>query len=192
MPSLFRQRAEGRDRPQPFCLLTSVLCLLISGCGYTTRPGLAGNLRTVYVKPFANRIDITQYTAGYQRFPSYRHGMELDVTNTILSRFQFTGLLRPAGAERADARLEGELTEYRHDALRYDASQQVEEWPLTVVVNMRFIDQSTNTPLWEENGFAGEATYFATGASSESEEAALARAITDLARRVVERAVENW
>ena len=144
------------------------------------------------MKPFANRIDITQYTSGYGQFQTYRHGMELDVTNAILSRFQFTGLLRPSGAGRADARLEGELTEYRRDALRYDASQQVEEWRLTVVVNMRFIDQSTNTPLWEESGFSGEATYFASGQSSESESTALSRAITDLARRVVERAVENW
>lgn len=162
------------------------------GCGYTTRPGLPTNVQTVYIKPFGNRIDLTQVTTDLSRFPIYRHGMETNLTNAILSRFQFTGLLRPAGAERADWRLEGELVEFRRDALRYDASAQVEEWRLNVVVDLRMVDQRTQVLLWQEPRFTGDTTYFARGANAESETAALDRAITDLARRIVERTVENW
>ena len=166
--------------------------LLVAGCGYTTRPGLAPHLKTIYVKPFTNKIDVTRLTTGDERFPIYRHGLEADLTKAVINRYQFTGLLRPASAERADCRLEGELAEFRRDALRYTASQQVEEWRLNVVVNLRFVDQTTNTLLWEEDRFTGDTTYFALGAKSESEASALDRAITDLARRVVERSVENW
>jgi hypothetical protein len=173
------------------CLLLTADCLLLTGCGYTTRPGLASNLRTVYVKPFTNAIDITQ-VSGRDEFPIYRPRMEVELTNAVIERFQFTGLMRPSTAERADARLEGELTGFRRDPLRYNASQQVEEWRLNVVVNVRFVDQRTNAVLWEEPNFTGDTTYFAIGSKAESEAAALDRAMTDLARRIVERTVENW
>ena len=68
----------------------------------------------------------------------------------------------------------------------------MEEWRLNVVVDLRFYDQTTKTLLWEEPRLTGDATYFALGAGAESESTALDRAITDLARRVVERAVESW
>ena len=173
------------------CFL-SFLYLFCNGCGYTTRPGLASHLKTVYVKPLVNQIDVTQLTTADGRFPIYRHRMEVDLTNEIISRYQFTGLLRPAAAQRADSRLEGELVAFRQDPLRYDASQRVEEWRLNVVVNLRFYDQTSELLLWEEEGFTGDTTYFAVCANAESESAALARAITDLARRIVERTVESW
>ena len=174
------------------CLLSTVGCLLLSGCGYTTRPGLPSYLRTVYVKPFVNTIDLTQLTNDYQHFPVYRPGMESDVTNAVIRRFQFTGLMRIASPDKADSRLEGELVEFRRDALRYDASQNVEEWRLSVVVNVRFHDHHLNQLVWDESRLTGDATYFATGANAESEASALDRAVQDLARRVVERTVENW
>jgi hypothetical protein len=175
-----------------FCLLLSAFWVLTNGCGYTTRPGLASHLKTIYIKPFVNKIDLTVLSTNQQQFPIYRHGMEVDMTNEVINRYQFTGLLRPARADTADCRLEGELVEFRRDALRYDASRQVEEWRLNIVVNLKFIDQTTNTVLWEEQGFTGDTTYFATGARAESEASALSRARTDLARRIVERSVESW
>ena len=180
-----------RTQWRRFCLLSAVCCLL-SGCGYTTRPGLASYLKTVYIKPIVNTIDITKLATGYERFPIYRHQMEVDITKAILNRFQFTGLLRPSTPERADSRLEGELIAFRRDALRYDASSQVEEWRLNVVTNVRFYDQKNNTLLWEEENMIGDATYFASGSRAESEDSALTRAITDLAKRIVERTIENW
>lgn len=178
--------------------LAASACLLVAGCGYTTRPGLAANLRTVYVKPFANKIDFTQLTSADGRFPLYRHRMEVDLTNEVISRYQFTGLLRPSPVDKADCRLEGELVEFRKDPLRYDASQQVEEWRLNLVVNLKFYDQTAKDEsgapllLWEEERFTGDTTYFALGTNAQSESAALSQAITDLARRIVERSVENW
>jgi len=204
--NLSRQKAVGRrqviDRAA-FCVLLSAFCFL-AGCGYTTRPGLATHLRTVYIKPLINKIDLTQLTLDYQRFPIYRPGMETDVTTAIINRFQFTGLLRPAGPKDPDSRLEGELVEFRRDALRYNAAQQVEEWRLSVVVNLRFYDlrvaptegqapaEGGGWLMWEEERLTGDATYFALGPNAESEAKALDRATEDLARRVVERAVESW
>ena len=197
-------RQEIRDRRhetrrrwiERFSVLSGLWLLVagfwLNGCGYTTRPGLAPHLKTIYVKPFVNKIDLTALTTNQQQFPLYRHRMEVDITNAAISRYQFTGLLRPASLDRADCRLEGELVDFRRDALRYNASQQVEEWRLNLVVNLRFYNQTTKTLMWEESGFTGDTTYFALGANAESEASALDRAVTDLARRIVERSVENW
>ena len=189
------KKLKNRETEKRFLVFLSFgfsVLLWSSGCGYTTRPGLVGNLRTVYIKPLANKIDLTELTNDYNRFPLYRHGMEANLTTAIMNRFQFTGLLRLAGPERADSRLEGELVEFRRDALRYNASQQVEEWRLNVVVNVRFYDQHAQALLWEEPRLTGDTTYFAIGANTESESTALDRAMQDLARRIVERTVENW
>lgn len=171
------------------CPLSAVLCLLTAGCGYTTRPGLAGHLKTIYVKPFANRVDITRASTSTERFPIYRHRMEVDLTNAILDRLQITGTLRPSPPEKADTRLEGEVVEFRRDALRYDQNSQVEEWRLNLVVDLRFYDQTANTLMWDETRLTGDTTYFT---ATDSEAGGLDRAITDLARRIVERIVENW
>ena len=178
--------------PQSLALACTVATLLAGGCGYSTRAGLPSYLKTIYIKPFANKIDVTALPTNTQEFPIYRHQMEVSITNAVITRYQFTGLLRPASAGKANCRLEGELMAFRRDALRYDASQQVEEWRLNIVVNLRFIDQTTNTLMWQEDNFTGDTTYFALGANAESETTALDRAITDLARRIVERTVENW
>ena len=183
--------SDLRSLTSVLCFLTSVL-FLANGCGYTPRPGLPSHLQTVYVKPFVNQIDVTQLATSREQFPIYRHGMEIELTNAVINQFQFTGLMRPANPDRADAQLEGELVEFRRDALRYDASQQVEEWRLNVVVNVRFFDQTTKTLMWEETRFTGDTTYFALGPNTESESQALTRAITDLARRIVERTIESW
>ena len=193
--------AQSASRGTPFAtlmvarsaaILVPICFGLITGCGYSTRPGLASNLHTVYVKPFTNKIDIAQVDTAQDRFPIYRHRLEVDLTNEVVNRYQFTGLLRPAGPERADALLEGELVSYRRDALRYNASQQVEEWRINLVVNLQFYDQKSQLLLWDETSFVGDATYFELGPNAESESTALERAIRDLARRIVERSVENW
>ena len=169
-----------------------VVCLVVAGCGYTARPGLPSDLRTVYVKPFTNQIDFTNVDTGNDRFPLYRHRMEIDLTNAVINRFQFTGLLHPAGPDHADTRLEAELIQFRRDPLRYNSSQTVEEWRLNIVVNVRMYNLKDNTIMWDEPGFTGDTTYFTTGSNTESESRALTRAINDLARRIVERSVENW
>ena len=166
--------------------------LLLSGCGYSARPGLASHLKTVYVKPFTNQVDITKLTSGNERFPLYRPSMEVDLTRAVVDQYHFTGLLRPVQADRANCRLEGELIDFHRDPLRYTAAGDVEEWRLNIAVRLKFYDLTLNTLLWEEERLVGDTTYFTTGPNATSEAAALDRAITDLARRVVERSVENW
>lgn len=167
--------------------------LLAAGCGYTTRLGVPAHLHTVYVAPFTNKIDITAIHTDGAHLPLYRHGMEIDLASAVVDRYQFTGILRPTNTPSgADARVNGDLLEFRRDALRYDASQHIEEWRLSVVAHVTFTDLTTGAVMWDEPTLTGDTTYFAIGPQSESEATAVARALTDLARRVIERSTEDW
>ena len=164
----------------------------LAGCGYTTHVALPGNLRTVYVKPFVNRIDITSEASDLTRFKIYRPLLESDISNAIIARFQADGTIRVANPQRADMILTGELIAFRRDALRFDNANNAEEYRLSVVVNLELRNARDGSILWTEESFIGDATFFVTGSLAESEPLALDRAVKDLARRVVERTVEGW
>lgn len=172
-------------------LILAISCIL-PGCGYSTGSLLPTHLKTIYVDNFKNKIDIGQEVTEGLQYKLYRPGLENDVTTAIIQRFIFDGNLKIEKKDKADLLLTGELVEYRQDALRYDTNDNVEEYRVRVAVNLKLEEVSTGKVMWEDNGFVGESTYNMTGQFVVSEDTACAKAIEDLARRVVERTVEGW
>ena len=60
------------------------------------------------------------------------------------------------------------------------------------MVSLSFWNTKANELEWKEDAFVGDTTYFTTGATAKSEKTAIGDALKDLAKRIVERAVENW
>ncbi|HOY08926.1 MAG TPA: LPS assembly lipoprotein LptE [Candidatus Omnitrophota bacterium] len=170
-----------------FWFITAVL-FGMAGCGYTTQSALPARLKTIFVEPFINSID---YTADGDR-QIYFPLLEVKVRNAVIDRFLFDGNLRVTEKDQADLVLSGELVRYERYALRYTDNDDVQEYRVHVIVNLVMKDRRHNEVLWEESGFAGEATYFVSGALATTESSALEEATVDLARRVVERTIENW
>lgn len=162
------------------------------GCGYTTRSMISDKFRTIYVVPFVNKIDITKETDVANKYKIYKPMLETDVTKSVINKFLLDGNLRPAKEGSADLVLKGELVEFRRDPLRYTDSDEVEEYRLNLVVNISLWDNRENKLVWEENNFTGDATYFTRGPTAKSEDTAINDAMNDLARRIVERTVEQW
>jgi len=162
----------------------------IEGCGYTTRSLITQSYKTIYVRPFVNKIDITSETSVARRYKTYYPLLENDITLKVIDQFILDGNLRIARGEDADLILEGELNDYRRDALRYTGvdDEEVEEYRISLVVNLKLYDTRGKTQLWEVGSFVGDTTYF----TQESESSAISRAIEDLARRVVDRVVDVW
>lgn len=172
----------------PFLALV-LTSLLLSGCGYTTRSALPPSVKTIHVAPFVNKIDYTTQKERTIYFPL----LEVEVHKAIVDRFLFDGNLKIAEPEWANLSLKGELLGYERLPLRYkDNEQDVEEFRLHVIVNLELWDNRHNEMLWREDSFVGEATYFVSGPLAKSEIDAVKEALTDLARRVVERTIENW
>jgi hypothetical protein len=176
-------------------LVTSYFLLVtaFSGCGYTTRSMISDRFKKIHIAPFANKIDISQEGYSQNKYRIYRPGLETDITRAVNNKYLFDGNLRPAKQDAADLILKGELIEFRKDPLRYEENNEdVAEYRVNLIVNLTLLDKKEDKILWQENGFTGDTTYFTSGSQAKTEETAITDAINDLARRIVERTVEDW
>lgn len=166
-----------------FCL-AGVLC----SCGYTFRSSLPADLKTVYVDQFDNHIDFT----AEARRNLYLPLLEQDVRRAITDRFLFDGNLKLDNTNNADLILTGKLLNYRRVGLRFSNDDDVEEYRVYITVSLALTRNGEEEPMWTESSFVGEATYFVSGPRATTEESAVEEAVEDLARRIVERTVEDW
>jgi outer membrane lipopolysaccharide assembly protein LptE/RlpB len=162
------------------------------GCGYTTRSLLPSNLKSIYVGNFVNKINVTAESSDVRMYRGYRPGMEIEVSNAIRDKYLFDGNLKVTDTDNANLILKGELVDFRNEALRYDRSDNIQEYRIRLVVNLELINAKDGTTRWKESGFAGESLYNPTGSLAKTETDAITDAEADLARRVVERTVEEW
>ena len=165
---------------------------MISGCGYTTRSLIANKYHTISVAPFVNKIDLTEESAVAGKYRVYRPLLESEITRAVVDKYIFDGNLRPVEEAAADVALKGELLEFRRDPVRYTENDDVEEYRLNIVVNISLWDKKEDKLIWQESRFTGDTTYFTTGSQAKSEDTAVNDAMKDLARRIVERTVEQW
>ncbi len=175
-----------------FILFLFYLSIVLSGCGYTTGSLLPSGLKTIYVDNFKNAIGIGKEITENSKYALYRPELENDVTSAIVNRFTFDGNLKIATRDRANLILQGTLTDYRKEPLRYDNADNVQEYRVKITLDMELIRASDNKTLWHEKSFTGESTYNTTGRFITTEQVARDKAQEDLARRVVERTIEGW
>ena len=179
-----------------FSLLLTSCSLLLCACGYTTRSAISNKFRTIYVEPFINKVDITKETDVERRYKVYRPSLETDVSRAVNNKYLFDGNLKPAKKESADLVLKGELVEFSRDPLRYNDNNDVEEYRVNVKVNLGLWDNKENRLIWEESSFTGFADFFTSfypvASDRKDESVAVNEATDDLARRIVERTVEEW
>ena len=133
-------------------ILLATCCLLIAGCGYTTRSLITQNYQTIYVRPFVNKINITSDTSVARRYKTYYPLLENNITRQVIDQFILDGNLRLARSEDADLVLQGELVGYHRDALRYTGAdnKEVEEYRISLVVNLKLYDASDQTNFTRE------------------------------------------
>ena len=175
-----------------FAVMLLAVLFFISGCGYTTRSLLPSQFKTIYVDNFVNKINVTAESSDARAFRGYRPGMEIEVTRAIRDKYVFDGNLKVTDNDNADLILKGEFVDFRNESLRYDRSNNIEEYRVRMVVNMELVDAKTGKTRWKESSFAGESLYNTTGSLQKTETDAINDAESDLGRRVVERTVEEW
>lgn len=180
-------------RKKSFSALSCIVLLtLMHGCGYTTRSLLPSNFKTIYVESFKNTIKITAEQSDVRMYIGYLPGMEIGLTKAVIDKFISDGNLRIVSEPDADLVMKGTLVDFRKEPLRYDANDNVDEYRIKLIVDLELIDQKTAKTVWREKGFAGETTYRTSGTLTTSENVAMQNAMTDIARRIVERTVEAW
>ncbi len=169
-----------------------LIIIAISGCGYTTRSAIRSSVKTIYVEPFKNNINYTSEFSEERNVITYFPLLESKITQEVVSRYLFDGNVKVVKPDVADVILKGALIDYTRDALRYDDNDNVQEYRVNLAVSLKLWNNKEDKLVWEEPRFVGQATYFTTGSQSKSETAAINDALIDLARRIVERTVEQW
>ena len=174
------------------CLPVLLSICLIAGCGYTNRSLLPSNIKTIRVDNFKNDIKVTAEQSNARMYRGYKPGMEVNMTRSLINKFLLDGTLKIASESDADLMLKSSLIDFKRDALRYDANDNVEEYRIKLIVNLELSNAKTGAMMWKEKGFSGETTYRTSGSLAKSDDAAVNDAIDDLSRRIVERTVEAW
>jgi hypothetical protein len=169
-----------------------LLVMLISGCGYSQKSLLPEDVKTIYVMPVKNMIDLSAETSDRDRFRVYRPGVEVEVTNSIINRFIFDGNLKIVGPENPDAVVEAKLVDYRRDPLRYEENDDIQEYRLSIVIDVSVYRARDHKVLWQDSRLTGDTTFFLSGGRAVSEDEAAQRAAEDVARRLVENTIEVW
>lgn len=176
-------------------LLLSVLSILVmnlAGCGYTTSSLLPAHIKKIHISNFKNAIDIAEEDPNKPVYLTYKPRLEQDITRAIIDKFIFDGNLKIVRQEEADVELDGDLINFKREALRYDEADNVEQYRIVILVSIKLKDTVKNKVLWQYNSFAGSDEYFTSGSQSKSETVAINDAIDDLARRIVEQTIEIW
>jgi len=173
------KRAHGQ------LLLIGVMVALMTGCGYTQRAVLPGGIETITVPTFRNAIPA-------ERIFTYRSGLEIDITNEVIKRFNFDGNLRVVREEKADAKLEGAIISYQQETLRYNSLDRPEELRLHIVVDLKMFNLNTGELMWHEPNFSGSTLFEPNDEQGIRRITAANDAIEELARNIVNRVVEDW
>lgn len=162
-----------------------VAVMALSGCGYTRKTVLPRNIKTIYVETVKNKLEIEEVFA-------YQPGLEMDITNAVIRRFQQDGTVKVATQKNADAILKTDLLQFEQEGLRFTNLEGVSEYRLFIVVKLRLVDAKTGDLIWEEPNFTGDNEYYVTDVVSIGEQKAAMDAVGQLADNIVDRVVQDW
>lgn len=152
----------------------------LAGCvGYRLGSTLPADIKTIYVPLFANQ----------SREPL----IENTATAATIAELQKDGTLKVVNAENADVILECILTSVSLNPLRYDRSDVTKpnEYRLTLGASFT-LKRVRNQEILCEASVIGESTFPFFGNLVSAKQSATPRACEDLAKRIVEKAVEAW
>jgi hypothetical protein len=161
-------------------LFVFLAMFFLAGCaGYRLGSTLPPDIKTIYVPLFANQC----------RDPL----IENDATAATIAELQKDGTLKVVNEENADVVLECTLIGISLNPLRYNRSDVTKpnEYRLTLSASFTLKRVRTQEILCEST-VIGESTFPFYGNLVSAKQSATPRAAEDLAKRIVEKAIEAW
>ena len=156
----------------------AVLCVLC-GCGVYTFSGstLPAHLKTMDIPLFANQSLIP--------------GVAEDITNQLSAQVVSMNLLRISSG-RGDATLRGKVVEYTNAPRTYGTTAvrqvTVSEYVVRITVEVEFVDNKSNSPLYKGR-LTGEGVYnFQTQAEADGRKTAE----SDVIQQILQNSVQSW
>ncbi len=110
------------------------------------------------------------------------------LTDAVIKAFLGDGTIKIKEASRAEAVLNGTVTEYRRDAFTYDRQDNVTQYAAKVKIHVKVLKGNTDEVIWEQDFFE-QGVY---DANTETEEDGQNRAIALLTRSILDRTTKSW
>ena len=153
------------------------LAILASGCGgYHTLGDTPGRIRSAAIPPFQNR---TLYT-----------GLEFELQDALVKELQAKSGLAVTQTAVADAVLNGKILDFGRAVLKQDGQGRDVEFQITVTADFILQERRSGHVLAAQQGVSVSGSYLVT--HGESETTARARAMSDLAERIVAVILYPW
>jgi hypothetical protein len=155
----------------------ALLLVALAGCPYGFSSSLLpGHIKSVSVPLFENRTDRGQLSTA--------------LADSLTEAFIDNHTLKVVGEKAADSQLEGTIVEYRRTPFTVGADEQVLEYRVEIVLEIRFVDLRKNSILWEKERMGQWDTYsFVNG---ETEELGIGRVLTKLVKDILNGTIEGW
>jgi hypothetical protein len=168
-----------RGRPSRLALVAVVASL--TACGYSFQGTLPSHIKTIGVPIFVNRTP--------------QPAVESVITSAIVDAFATNGRLKVVRPADADAILDGEVIGYSVGPIAVDQSLGVQQYRLSVTLNLRMRDMRRNELLFQQSGFSEQADFRVVGNVAQTlsvEAGALQQAAVEIGRAVVSLALDRF
>jgi outer membrane lipopolysaccharide assembly protein LptE/RlpB len=158
------------------------VALAVSGCGYSLRPSLPANIKTVHVPVLQNRTQ--------------EPGIEDFVTQALTQALVTSGAARIASSrEAADGVLEGAIVGYSLTSLAFDRAVNATQYRLQLALALTLKDRRTGDVIWKADRIEDRADFPVSGQVTQTlirEQDAVRRAAVDISRAIISFAFEGF
>lgn len=140
---------------------------------------LPQHIKKIHVRPFINRTEV--------------FALEDRLTISVVDEFLNNGQYSIVNEGQADGVLAGEIMRYILLPVQYDTQLVPTVYRMEVLLNLRFIDKTTNETIWQEPGLVQVYTYSAsTLPGGMSEEQAREKLWANFAKMIVKRTIQGF
>jgi outer membrane lipopolysaccharide assembly protein LptE/RlpB len=161
--------------------LTALLVAVtaVSGCGYSTSSRTAKDIKSVSVPFFENNTS--------------EPNLELTVTDRIIQNLVDDNTLSVVDEAESDAVLEGKIKSFENAPFSFNRDLNAEEYHVIVTVEATLFNRRLNQPIWENETFRGDGSYFLDVAQEGfTFEDALDEALSEITERILNLTVQDW
>lgn len=154
----------------------SVIIVLTGCCGYSTRPMLPSQYKSIAIPIVENQ--------------TMKPGLGDFLTSQLTDDFTKDRSLKITQIDRADLVLECRIMNYDRSPLSYNANQQVQTYKTTLTASVKVTDKSKQEA---EPLYIGEvSTWIISDAQSENEEIGINHAIKKLSQEIIRKVLTTW
>ena len=159
-------------------LLIILTAVAVCGCWYYSTSGslLPPHIKTVAVPLFGNET-------------AWEYGIKETLTDEVIEAFTRDNTLKIESQRNADSVIRGTITSIKEIPFTYDKEEQVQEFKVQILVNIKFEDLKERKIIWEDEAMEGWGTY---SPQDTVWQAGIDQAIEKLASDIVNKTVAGW